>query len=433
MNFRDTLFVNNEGKLVIGGITAEELACRFGTPLYVFDEAHIRAMCRAFRGGIAEYGNAEILYASKAFSCKEIYRIAHSEGLGCDTVSGGELFTALAAGMPAEKIYMHGNNKTEKELYEAVSAGVNSVVIDSYDEIDLLDRIAEKQNKKQKVLLRLNCGVEAHTHSHIQTARPDSKFGFGISAGYAEHALQKTLAKKHLDLHGFTCHIGSQIFDEDSYYTAATVMLDFIKQTKNKFDFTARELVLGGGFGVWYNDGDPAKKPSDYALILKRICAFVKKECAERALSALRLVFEPGRAIVAEAGLTLYTVGGIRDIEGIVKYISVDGGMFENPRYALYGAKYSAVIANKAAEAPSETVTITGKCCESGDMVASNVRLQKAERGDILAVLTTGAYNYSMASHYNRNFVPPVVSVIDRKAKYIIKPESYEDLVRNDI
>lgn len=434
MNFRDTLFVNSEGKLVIGGVTATELTRQFGTPLYVYDGAQVRAMCRAFNEGLKSYaGGGEIKYASKAFSCKEIYRVVKSEGLGCDVVSGGELYTALKAGMPAADIYFHGNNKTRKELSEAVAAGVGAVVIDAFDEIDILDEICVQSGRAQKVLLRLNAEIAVNTHGHVQTAVRGGKFGFALSDGSAEAAAIKTLSKKHLDLWGFSCHLGSQFFETEPFYLSAGRLLDFCVHLRGKCGFAVRELNLGGGFGVWYTEENPVKKPANYTAQITDICAYVTKQASIRALNAPRLVFEPGRSVVAEAGVTLYTVGAVKEIAGIKKYVCVDGGMFENPRHALYEAKYKAILAERGHENAVEAVDIAGKCCESGDIIAAGVRLPKAARGDILAVLSTGAYNYSMASHYNRNFIPPVVWVEDSTAKYIVKPEGYEDLVKNDI
>ena len=435
MNTRDTLKVNSAGHLEIGGADCVELAREFGTPLYVFDEAYIRSMMRLYRDTIAEEygGNGLVLYASKAFSCKAMYAIAKQERIGVDVVSGGELYTALSAGFPAEKIYLHGNNKLPKERAEALDAGIGGIVVDAYSEADALDEEAAARNTVQDVLIRVNPGVEAHTHAYVQTATPDSKFGFSVADGAAMAMTRHVLSKKHLRLRGFHCHIGSQIFEEQSFVLAAEKMCAFIASVKAETGFEADTLNLGGGFGIWYTDEDAKVSCEGYADYLKAILARLKERADECGLKRPYILIEPGRSIVGEAGITLYTVGAIKDIPGVKKYVAVDGGMFDNPRYALYQAKYTAVLANRANEKPTEIVSIAGKCCESGDIVCADVALPAAKRGDILAVLSTGAYNYSMASNYNRNLIPPVVLVQDGKAEYIVKPQSYEDLIRNDV
>ena len=435
MNTRDTLKINSAGRLEIGGSDAGELAEKFGTPLYVFDEEHIRNMMRTYKNTIDSFygGNGLVLYASKAFSCEAIYAIANQEHIGVDVVSGGELYTALKAGFPAEKIYMHGNNKLVSELEFAVEKGVGCIVVDSCREAEILDKICVKYGRRQKVLIRVNPGVEAHTHEFIQTARTDSKFGFSISDGSAKDITKFILNTKNLDLKGYHCHIGSQIFEKQSFVIAAQKMLAFMNEIKKSLGFEASELNLGGGFGVWYNENDPKLSLSDYSDYLKAVIEAVKEKTTEYGLKLTYLLIEPGRSIIGEAGITLYSVGAIKDIVGVKKYVAIDGGMFENPRYALYQAEYTVIAAEKANLPCVEKVTIAGKCCESGDIISVNVPVPKLEEGDILAVLTTGAYNYSMASNYNRNFVPPAILVGHGKAEYIIKPQSYEDLVRNDV
>lgn len=435
MNQRETLKVNAAGHLEIGGADTVELAQKFGTPLYVMDEKYIRDMCSAYRTAIEEEyeGNGLVLYASKAFSCTAIYKIVAEEKIGIDVVSGGELFTALKAGFPAEKIYMHGNNKLASELAMAVQNRVGCIVADSFSELDMLDSLCEREGVVQRILLRVNPGVEAHTHHFVQTAKTDSKFGFSLADGTAEKVTLYALQKKHLLLEGYHCHIGSQIFEKESFCLAADKMLAFMAEMKERHSFEAVTLNLGGGYGIWYSEGDAQYAVSDYSLYLKTVISEVKKKAAEYGLKRPYLLIEPGRSIVGEAGITLYTVGAIKDIPGVKKYIAVDGGMFENPRYALYQAKYTAVLANRAAEKPTETVSVAGKCCESGDIVCANVSLPRANSGDILAVLSTGAYNYSMASNYNRNLVPPVILVRNGQADYIVKPQTYEDLIRNDV
>ncbi len=435
MNERETLKINSKGHLEIGGADTVELAAQFGTPLYVFDEQYIRNMMRVYKRTIdSEYGgNGMVLYASKAFSCRAMYKIAQAEGLGVDVVSGGELYTALKAGFPAQNVFMHGNNKLISELTYALDNKVGTIVVDSFREADIIEHLAEERGIVQNVLIRINPGVEAHTHAFIQTARTDSKFGFSVSDGTAENITAYVLGKKHIKLRGYHCHIGSQIFEKQSFVLAANKVMDFAAGIKQKTGFEADMLNLGGGFGVWYNDEDPKLKLTDYADYLKTLIGAIKQKSAEHNLKLPYLLLEPGRSIVGEAGITLYTVGAIKDIPGVRKYVAIDGGMFDNPRYALYQSKYTVLLANRADEKCTERVSVSGKCCESGDLIAVDVPLPKAESGDIMAVLTTGAYNYSMASNYNRNFVPPAVLVKDGKADLIIKPQTYEDLVRNDI
>ncbi len=435
MNTRDTLKVNEKGHLEIGGADCVTLAEQFGTPLYVFDEAYIRRMMRVYQDTIgAEYdGNGLVLYASKAFSCEAIYAIAKQEKIGVDVVSGGELYTAMQAGFPAEKITMHGNNKLPREISYALDCGVGTIVLDEYSEADLLEAEAEKRGIVQNVLIRINPGVEAHTHAYVQTATPDSKFGFSIASGAAQQFTQYVLGKKHLRLMGYHCHIGSQIFEKQSFVLAVQKDLAFMAEVKRALGFEAEVLNMGGGFGIWYTDEDAKIDVSDYREYLRALLAAVREGCREHGLKLPFINIEPGRSIVGEAGITLYTVGAIKEIPGIRKYLAIDGGMFDNPRYALYQSKYTAVLANRANETPTEIVALAGKCCESGDLIGTEFNLPKAKIGDLVAVLSTGAYNYSMASNYNRNFIPAAVLAKDGKAEYIVKPQTYEDLVRNDV
>lgn len=434
MNTRDTLKINEKGHLELGGADCVELAREFGTPVYLFDEAYIRRMMRVYREAIRkEYdGNGLVLYASKAFSCQAVYRIADEEEIGIDVVSGGELYTAKQASFPMERVYMHGNNKLAHEIGEAMDCGVGCIVADAYSEIDMIEREAEKRGVIQDILLRINPGVEAHTHAFVQTATTDSKFGFSVADGAAERVTAYALRCAHVRLLGYHCHIGSQIFEKQSFVLAASKCMAFAAQMREKLGFTLKTLNLGGGFGIWYTDEDRKLSADGYAEYAEALIAEVKKQALQYAMPLPFLVIEPGRSIVGEAGVTLYTVGTIKDIPGIKKYVSVDGGMFDNPRYALYEAKYTPILANRAAEEPTEVVTVVGKCCESGDIIAPNVSLPTARTGDILAVLSTGAYNYSMAMNYNRNLIPPCVLVREGKGEYIVRPQSYEDLNRND-
>ncbi len=435
MNERETLKINEKGHLEIGGADCVELAKKFGTPLYLFDEAYIRQMMRVYRDTLNRVydGNGLVLYASKAFSCKAIYRIADEENIGIDVVSGGELYTALKAGFPAEKIYMHGNNKLDYELGEALDAGIGCIVADAYSEIDKIDAEAAKRGITQNILLRINPGVEAHTHAFVQTATTDSKFGFSIQDGTAERVTAYALKKNNVQLKGYHCHIGSQIFEKHSFVIAVEKCMDFAAEMQKKQGFILETLNLGGGYGIWYTDEDRKISPEGYAEYLEALIKAVKEKAIEKDMRLPYLLIEPGRSIVGEAGVTLYTVGAIKDIPGVKKYVAVDGGMFDNPRYALYQSKYTPVLANRANEEATEIVSIAGKCCESGDLIAVNVSLPKAESGDILAILSTGAYNYSMAMNYNRNFIPPCVLVNEGNAEYIVRPQTYEDLTRNDV
>lgn len=435
MNERETLKINAAGHLEIGGADCVELAKEFGTPVYVFDEVYIRRMMSIYRDTLLKnYGeNGMVLYASKAFSCKAMYRIADEENIGIDVVSGGELYTALQAGFPAEKIYMHGNNKLDYEIGEALDAGIGCFVADAYSEIDKIDAEAAKRGIVQKILLRINPGVEAHTHAFVQTATTDSKFGFSLQDGTAEKATAYAMQKKNVQLDGYHCHIGSQIFEEESFVLAVEKCMDFAVEMREKLNFSLKTLNMGGGFGIWYTDEDKKIPSEGYAKYLEALLETVKRKADENGLERPYILLEPGRSIIGEAGITLYTVGAIKDIPGVKKYVAVDGGMFDNPRYALYESKYTPILANRATEPCTEVVSIAGKCCESGDILAVNVELPEAKSGDILAILSTGAYNYSMAMNYNRNLIPPCVLVKDGKGEYIVKPQSYADLTRNDV
>ncbi len=434
MNQRQTLKINNKGHLEIAGADTVDLAAEFGTPLYVMDKSYIKNMCNVFVKTLAaEYGEGLISYASKAFCCKEIYRTIDSCGLGADVVSGGELYTALCSNFPVEKLTFHGNNKSYDELLYAIKNNVGYIVIDSEGEAEDIEEICAEINKKQNVLIRVNPGVEAHTHHYIQTSKVDSKFGFSISDGSAESAILLTASKPHLNLVGLHCHIGSQIFEKKSFCIAVDKMTDFYKHLLDKFGISFSVLNLGGGFGIYYA-GDDAKISSDgYADYIKEICGELKRCVAEKGIQKPYLILEPGRSIVGEAGITLYTVGRVKEIKNIKNYLAVNGGMFDNPRFALYQAKYSVAAAGRMNDKSEKLYTIAGKCCESGDLIAEDCPLPEMRKGDLLAVFSTGAYNYSMASNYNRNLIPPVIMVENGKAKYAVKPQSYVDLIRNDV
>ncbi len=433
MNQRETLKINDKGQLEIGGVVATDLAKKFGTPLYVIDVEHIEKMCETFKQTlIKEYPNSTVSYASKAFCCRDIYRIISKFDLGADVVSAGELFTALSVGFEPNKLCFHGNNKTSDELEYAVKSSVGHIVIDSFDEINELEKICVSKNIIQSVLIRVNPGVEAHTHEFIQTAKTDSKFGFSIDNGDAELAIKRVLEAKNIKLDGLHCHIGSQIFEKESFSLAVDKMTDFyayLKDLEIEFDV----LDIGGGFGIYYSDPDPLLTYADYASYVKAITDTLKICIEKKNIKPPHLIIEPGRSIVGEAGITLYTIGAVKDIKDVKKYLAIDGGMFENPRYALYQASYCVVAPDKMNSPLLEKYSIAGKCCESGDLIAKDCMLPELKKGDYLAVLSTGAYNYSMASNYNRNLVPPVVKVKNGVSEYMVKGQSIEDLIKNDM
>ncbi len=423
---------NSKGHLVLDGVDAVELAKEYGTPLYVMEENTILSAMREYKASVDRFynGNGLICFASKAFSCKEIYRIAMREGLGTDVVSGGELYTALSVGFPADKICFHGNNKSDKELEYAVTSGVGRIVVDNAEELERLSKIAKKLGKTAPVMIRVKPGVDAHTHNFIMTGQIDSKFGFALETGEAMDIVKKTLDTTDVRLVGIHCHIGSQIHELLPFTETAKIMMKFIADVKKETGAELDELNLGGGFGIIYTDED---KRIEYPSYMEAVSKVIH-ECAESMnLKLPFILMEPGRSIVGEAGTTLYTVGAVKTIPNIRTYVSVDGGMFDNPRYILYGAKYDFLLANKADKPADRKVTVAGKCCESGDLLGENVELGNAESGDICAVFSTGAYNYSMSSNYNRNVIPPVVFVKDGKSRLVVKPQTYEDLVRNDI
>ena len=428
----ESLKVNPNGNLEIGGCDCFALAQKNGTPLYVMDEELIRKNCKTYKNSIEKHydGNGLVLYASKAFSCKAIYRIVKEEGLGIDVVSGGELYTALSVGFPVEKIYFHGNNKTADELCMALENDIGRIVVDNIYELELLDRLAREYGKRSKILFRIKPGIDAHTHSFIRTGQIDSKFGVALETGEAREIIARALKLAHVEVVGVHCHIGSQIFDSEPFQLAAERLADFIASIRDEFGITLRELNLGGGYGIKYLSND---QPISYDCYIEKVSAEIKRIASEKGVELPFVLMEPGRSIVGEAGITLYTVGAVKDIPGVRKYVSVDGGMGDNPRYALYQAEYEAAVANRPAGEPHELVTVVGKYCESGDILIKDIMLPRVQPGDTLAVLSTGAYNYSMASNYNRMPRPAVVMVNQGKDTLIIRRESYEDLLRNDL
>ncbi|MGN0637528.1 MAG: diaminopimelate decarboxylase [Huintestinicola sp.] len=426
------LAVNEQGHLTAGGIDTVELAKQYGTPLYVMDEGLIREHCRSFKESMDKYygGEGLVCYASKAFCCKAMCRIMLEEGLGLDVVSEGELYTALSVGFPPEKLCFHGNNKTDSELSFALEKGVGRIIVDNIYELERLNRLAEQTGRSANIMYRIKPGIDAHTHNFIMTGQIDSKFGFALETGEAYEAVKKAIECSHINLVGLHCHIGSQIFDIDPFVRAAEVMLTFIAKIKDELGFEVKELNLGGGFGIKYTEEDA---PVAYDKYMEKVSEKVKEVCAEKNVKLPFILIEPGRSVAAPAGITLYTVGGKKEIPNIRTYVSVDGGMCDNPRYALYQSKYDVEVANKANLPKSETVTVAGKCCETGDLIGEGMPIQPVEPGDILAVLATGAYNYSMSSNYNRIPKPAVVMLRDGKSRVVVKRETLEDIVRNDL
>ena len=424
--------VNDRDHLTIGGADAVELAKTYGTPAYILDENVIRQNCRTYKQAAETYfGEGALpLYASKALCFTAIYRIAAEEGLGVDCVSGGELYTAKHAGFPAERIYFHGNNKTDRDIADAMDMGVGTFVVDNFDELNALSSEAVRRGMTQRILLRITPGIDPHTHRAIMTGNVDSKFGSAIVTGQAMEIVKAAIAKEGIDLAGLHCHIGSQIFDIEPFSDAADIMVRFIADIRRECSYEIRELNLGGGLGVRYTEYD---REIDYAAAIRDIAAVVTGYCKENGIPMPRVILEPGRSLVAAAGATLYTVGSVKEIPGFRTYVSVDGGMPDNPRYALYQSRYTALIANHASAPRTERVTVAGRCCESGDLLGEDMELSAAERGDVLAVLVTGAYNYSMASNYNRLPRPPVIMVKDGESRVAVRRESYEDLIRNDL
>ena len=426
------LSINSENHLVIGQHDTVELAKKFGTPLYVLDEDLMRDNCRAYKNAIDTYydGHGLVLFASKALCTMYTGRLVAEEGLGADVVSGGELYTLYKAGFPMEKVFFHGNNKTPDEIELALNCGVGHIVVDNKYELELLNRIANEKNVNQRILFRIKPGIDAHTHDFVKTGQIDSKFGVALENGEAYEIHKLALSMSNIQIDGVHCHIGSQIFDVEPFCEAAKVMIGFIADLYDKLGIKVNILNLGGGFGIKYTATDDPIVPSEY---IHKVTNVVKELAQEKGIDLPFLVFEPGRSIVASAGITLYTVGCVKEIENVRTYVSIDGGMCDNPRYILYGSKYTAVLANNASAEPVAPVTIAGKCCESGDLIQEHIMMPEIRVGDTLAVLATGAYNYSMSSNYNRIPRPPIVIVSGNEAKIIVKRETYDDLIKNDV
>ena len=422
-----------DGVLRFAGQDVRELAESYGTPLYLIDEDRVRENCRVYREAFKKHfgEGSKALYASKANSFKKIYEIMREEGMGIDVVSSGEIYTARLAGYPLENAYFHGNNKTEADIAFAMDCGVGCFVIDNEDELEAVEAEAARRGVVQKALLRLTPGIDPHTYEAMATGGVDSKFGVSIETGQAEPFAAKAMSMPHIDLAGFHCHVGSQVFAENVFERSAVIMLRFIALMRDNYGMTTRELDLGGGYGVRYTDDDP------YLVVetkIGEVAQAIKDECAALGLDMPHILMEPGRAIVADAGMTLYTVGGVKRITGYKNYVSVDGGMGDNPRFALYRAKHSCLAALEREGESMMRCSLVGRCCESGDIIQEDILLPESiKRGDTVAVCTTGAYNYSMASNYNRVPRPPIVMLSGGESYVAVRRESLEDICLNDL
>lgn len=419
-----------DGNLTFAGYDTVKLAKKYGTPLMLLDENKIRSTMRTYKSAMQKYfGNDSVpLYASKALSFVGIYQIAKEEGINTDIVSLGELCTAIKAGFPLERAFFHGNCKTDSDIEFAIEHGIGFFNVDTYDELYAIDRIAGEKGVKQKILLRLTPGIDPHTHAAISTGKVDSKFGTAIETGQAMEITKVALSLENIDLRGFHCHIGSQIFEIEPFCQAADIMIRFIDEVKALTGFEAELLNLGGGFGVRYVESDPK---IDYTDNIRRISEHINTYCEENNLHKPKILMEPGRSMVADSGMTIYTVGSVKEITGYKNYVAIDGGMSDNPRYALYGSAYTVLCANKMGKEGNYECTIAGRLCESGDLIQENVKIPQVQRGDNIAVLVTGAYNYAMASNYNR--VPrPLVVLLGDTDRVAIRRETFEDVCRLD-
>ncbi|MDR4435564.1 diaminopimelate decarboxylase [Bacillus tequilensis] len=422
---------NQHGHLEIGGVDALYLAEKYGTPLYVYDVALIRERAKSFKQAFMTAGlRAQVAYASKAFSSVAMIQLAEEEGLSLDVVSGGELYTAVAAGFPAERIHFHGNNKSREELRMALEHRIGCIVVDNFYEISLLENLCKETGHSIDVLLRITPGVEAHTHDYITTGQEDSKFGFDLHNGQTERAIEQVLQSEHIQLLGVHCHIGSQIFDTAGFVLAAEKIFKKLDEWRASYSFVSKVLNLGGGFGIRYTEDDEPLHATEY---VEKIIEAVKENAARYGFAIPEIWIEPGRSLVGDAGTTLYTVGSQKEVPGVRQYVAVDGGMNDNIRPALYQAKYEAATANRIGEAHDNTVSIAGKCCESGDMLIWDIDLPEVKEGDLLAVFCTGAYGYSMANNYNRIPRPAVVFVENGEDHLVVKRETYEDIVKLDL
>ncbi len=427
------LSVREDGQLLFAGQDTAALAATYGTPLYLMDEDRIRERCRTYITAANEAfdGNACVLYASKAASFKRMYEIMREEGMGVDVVSPGEIATAARAGYPLGKAYYHSNHKSDVDITYAMEQGVGYFVVDNTEELLAVERVAAARGCRQRILLRLTPGIDPHTYEAVATGKVDSKFGFAIETEQAEEATRLALQQPHVELVGFHSHIGSQVFDSDVFFQAADVMLDYLCKMKTAYGLVTQQLNLGGGYGVRYRADDPEL---DIAANLRSVGAYVKEKVAALGLTMPTVLFEPGRSIVADAGLTLYTVSSVKQIPGYKNYVAVDGGMTDNPRFALYNAPYTVVAAGKMNQPAELCCSVVGRCCESGDIIQESVFMPTSlQRGDLVACLTTGAYNYSMASNYNRVPRPPVVMLRGGESYTAVRRETVEDITALDV
>ena len=419
--------------LYFGGRSTVELAEKYGTPVYIMDEQTIRKNCRKYTVSMKKYfgENARAFYASKACCFKKMYDIVGSEGMCVDVVSPGEIFTAKSAGFDMSRVCFHSNSKNDFDINFAMDNGVGCFAVDNLEELEAINTFAGERGIKQKIIFRVTPGIDTHTYEAVNTGKVDSKFGFPIETGAAMEIAKTALSMANIDLAGFHCHVGSQLFDFDVFVRSAKIMLEFIAQVKAETGFEARELDLGGGYGVRYTENDPE---IDIEENIKQVAEYVKKLCAELSINEPAISTEPGRSIVADAGITLYKVGNVKRIEGYKNYVAIDGGMGDNPRYALYESEYTVVAADKANESCDFLCDLVGRFCESGDIIQPQIKLpESVKRGDLIAVLTTGAYNYSMASNYNRIPKLPVIMINGKEDYVAVKGETFEDLIRNDM
>ena len=428
----DNLSVNDNGHLTIGGLDAVDLAVKYGTPLYVLDEDVIRSKCRTYVEAMHKYFGPDSapLYASKALCFKGIYPVADSEGMCADVVSPGEIYTAAAAGFPSEKMFFHGTNKTDGDIRFALEHGVGYFVVDNLNELASLDRIAGEMGITQKVLLRLTLGLDPHTLEAINTGKVDSQFGVPVDTGQADEFVKAALGCANISVEGYHSHVGSQIFESDSFMRQVEILAEYSAKISQTMGYTAGIFNIGGGFGVRYTEKDPVQ---DIPARIKEVSEHLRAACDRCGIDIPVIYMEPGRSIVADAGVTLYETGGVKEVKGYRNYVTVDGGMTDNPRYALYKSEYTVLNASRASESADYECTIAGRCCESGDRIAEYIKIAKPERGDIIAVLTTGAYNYSMASNYNRVPRPAIVMLSGGEDRLAVRRESYEDMMKNEL
>ena len=429
----DNLTINEKGHLTFACVDTIDIVKKYGSPLYVLDEDRIRNNCRRYINAFDKYfpNGSKVLYASKANCFKQMYRIISQEKLGIDVVSIGEIYTAFKAGFDLSNAYFHGNNKTDEDIRFALDHQVGYFVVDNEEELDSLNRIAEEKGVIQKILIRITPGIDPHTYEEVSTGQVDSKFGNAIITGQAEKIVSMALNMRNIDLVGLHCHVGSQVFEEDVHEKSMKVLLEFTSELKRKYNYELRELNIGGGFGVRYVEEDPYINIEEK---IKELAELFHHTCKQLGLNEPVFIMEPGRSIIADCGITLYKVGSLKKIEGYKNYVSIDGGMTDNPRYALYKSKYTCLCANKMNEENNLKCNLVGRCCESGDIIQRDIYLPLSiKRDDVIAVCITGAYNYSMSSNYNRLPKPATVMIKDQKPYLVVKRESLDDMMKNEL